>query len=336
VFNFESFSYENKPRQKIAISMCSIKLVARLLEIVQIALQLQQSGESITKRNLYYKLIAYYASKYYLLDSDLDLLCCNLALGRDHINIVSSSRCLLFGEVLLRHSHGTILCQHRTITSITTHLSQFEVQTSGKVLLIVEKESALYQIHQQFLKRHEGGHPSRQALESMIVVASKGYPDNTTRKVIEALLPLVDEVFYLGDCDIYGLDILLCYTVSSGQFVSSGQCVSSGQFGSYFERVKWVQLGGLVEEGRLEGELLPQSKEDKLKCIEILERPYFKNIELHLPHSERGERCKAKLIAWKEQLKRMQVASTKFELESLFKLVDEGWIDAMLHGQHYL
>ena len=100
----------------------------------------------------------------------------------------------------------------------------------------------------------------------MIVVASKGYPDSTTRKIIEALLPLVDEIFYLGDWDIYGVDILLCYTISSGQG------------SSYFERVKWVQLANLVEAGKLEGELLPQSKEDKIKCIEILERPYFKNI----------------------------------------------------------
>ena len=100
----------------------------------------------------------------------------------------------------------------------------------------------------------------------MIVVASKGYPDSTTRKIIEALLPLVDEIFYLGDWDIYGVDILLCYTISSGQG------------SSYFERVKWVQLTNLVEAGKLEGELLPQSKEDKIKCIEILERPYFKNI----------------------------------------------------------
>lgn len=54
----------------------------------------------------------------------------------------------------------------------------------------------------------------------MIVIASKGYPDNTTRKMIEVLLPLVDEIFYLGDSDIYGLDILLCYTISSGQWTS--------------------------------------------------------------------------------------------------------------------
>jgi len=106
----------------------------------------------------------------------------------------------------------------------------------------------------------------KRAIESMILVASKGYPDNTTRKIIEALLPLVDEIYYLGDSDIYGLDILLCYTIACGHW------------SSYFERVKWVQLTALVEKGKLESELILQSKEDKIKCIEMLERPYFKNI----------------------------------------------------------
>ena len=71
------------------------------------------------------------------------------------MNIVSSSRCLVFGNLRVTHSHGTIYCNQQHITSITTHLSQFTVETGGRrILLIVEKESALYHIHQQLLKRH--------------------------------------------------------------------------------------------------------------------------------------------------------------------------------------
>jgi len=38
--------------------------------------------------------------------------------------------------------------------------------------------------------------------------------------MIESLLPFVDEIFYLGDQDIYGLDILLSYTVVSTEWTN--------------------------------------------------------------------------------------------------------------------
>ena len=54
----------------------------RLLEIVEISLELLAKEQIITKRNLYYKLGKYYAGKYNLIDSDLDLLTFNTNLTK--------------------------------------------------------------------------------------------------------------------------------------------------------------------------------------------------------------------------------------------------------------
>jgi hypothetical protein len=40
VFSFENFCYENKGRQSVTVGMTSIKMMVRVLEIIQIVLEL--------------------------------------------------------------------------------------------------------------------------------------------------------------------------------------------------------------------------------------------------------------------------------------------------------
>lgn len=61
---------------------------------------LLEKGEFITKRALYYKLVHYYQN-YSTVDSDLDLLAANLALPREELGVISSSRCVCLGSLLL-------------------------------------------------------------------------------------------------------------------------------------------------------------------------------------------------------------------------------------------
>ena len=81
----------------------------------------------------------------------------NLSITRDQLRIVSSSRCLVFGRLSIKNQHDNLICSPQFITNVSTNLNQFQVQTSCKILLVVEKESALYQIHQRLIKRLEGG-----------------------------------------------------------------------------------------------------------------------------------------------------------------------------------
>ena len=82
VFDFSTISYRLKPQKEMVLTLKSVCLVTRLLEIVEVSLELLRKGQIITKRNLYYKLVHYYSHKYNLVDSDLDLLCSNLSLSR--------------------------------------------------------------------------------------------------------------------------------------------------------------------------------------------------------------------------------------------------------------
>lgn len=161
IFNFELFTFENKPKQNVTVSMSSIKMIVRLLQIVEIVLQLFQKDESITKRNLYYKLINYYSSKYYQVRLDLEVICMNLSITRDQLRIVSSSRCLVFGHLCIKNQGDNLVCSTQLITNVSTNIKHFEVQTSCKILLVVEKESALYQIHQKLIKRMEVCQPAQ-------------------------------------------------------------------------------------------------------------------------------------------------------------------------------
>ncbi len=54
-------------------------------------------------------------------------------------------------------------------------------------------------------------------LQNSIIITGKGYPDYATRSFLEKLVenfPYLP-IFYLGDYDPYGFDILTCYCFSS-------------------------------------------------------------------------------------------------------------------------
>ena len=85
-------------------------------------------------------------------------------------------------------------------------------------------------------------------LKESIFISSKGYPDTTSRRVIEVFLPIVDEIYYIGDSDIYGADIILYYSISVNQSTT------------FLSRVRWIQLESLSEALDLKPEVQLQSK----------------------------------------------------------------------------
>lgn len=125
IFNFELLCYENKPKQNVTVSMSSIKMIVRLLQIIEIVLKLFHNDESITKRNLYYKLINYYSSKYYQVSFDLQIICMNLSITRDQLRIASSSRCLVFGHLCIKKSGDNLVCSPQFITNVSTNIKHF-------------------------------------------------------------------------------------------------------------------------------------------------------------------------------------------------------------------
>lgn len=281
-FDFDQLCHLLKAKQKLSLNMKTLPLVGRLLEVVEVVEEQLSKGQMITKRNLYYRLAKYYAGKYSLIDSDLELLCFNLDTTRECLKIFSSSKCLLFGTVSFSLDGHRLECSSGTVSNIPIAEEMTVVSTPCRRLVIVEKESAIYQLHQELTclniqaRENETGYENEiksiLMREETIFLSAKGYPDSTSRSLVELLLPLVEEVYYLGDRDIYGIDILLCYSIGFQNW------------STFLHRANWIQLQLLVDPRE---DVLLQSKEDKLKCIEVLQRPYLQDIELFLPSTSK-------------------------------------------------
>lgn len=157
VFDFGKLAMTHQKTQPLTINFKTVPTLVRLLEIVETSLELVEKGEIITKRNLYYKLGKYYAGRYTQIDSDLELLSFNTQLTKQELRVFSSSKCLLFGSLILSHNGHPLACNPLIITNVP--LAEFigPAETQCKRMVVVEKESAMYQIHQDMSRQIKEG-----------------------------------------------------------------------------------------------------------------------------------------------------------------------------------
>lgn len=134
------------------------------------------------------------------------------------------------------------------------------------------------------------------------MLSSKGYPDTTSREIVETLAKNVENIYYLGDDDIFGVDILLCYSIGFNTFTT------------ILNRIKWLDLTRIIDASRIEAEYQCLSVEDKKKYMEMFNRNYINSIEVFLPKDQQENDFKAKLISWKHRLRKMKETNKKIEL----------------------
>lgn len=135
-----------------------------------------------------------------------------------------------------------------------------------------------------------------------ILISSKGYPDTTSREIVESLSKIVENIYYLGDDDIFGVDILLCYSIGFNTLTT------------ILNRIKWIDLTQIIDASQLEAEYQCLSVEDKKKYMDMVNRNYINNIEIFLPKDQQENDFKAKLISWKHRLRNMKEINKKIEL----------------------
>lgn len=78
-FDFDKKTLVRSDPLGIMFKKSNISLVLRIVEILSIVRELLTNNKYITKRNLYYQLVKYYAY-YAILDSDLMMICDSLKL----------------------------------------------------------------------------------------------------------------------------------------------------------------------------------------------------------------------------------------------------------------
>lgn len=124
-----------------------------------------------------------------MVDTDIELLAFNIGVLRDDLRILSSSRCIILGDLTLELDHDPIYCSSKMISNVTCYKKITGLTTKSKNLMIIEKESALYQINQQFLKNNssKGTLKVIEFFKDFIFITAKGYPDNNCRGIVSAL-----------------------------------------------------------------------------------------------------------------------------------------------------
>lgn len=60
--------------------------------------------------------------------------------------------------------------------------------------------------------------------------------------------------------------------------------------------------------------MLLQGKEDKMKGMEMLQRPYLQDIEIFIPSTDEQRRFQDKMLIWKQRIKEIHGSHFKVEL----------------------
>lgn len=116
--------------------------------------------------------------------------------------MIASSRGMLCGSLTLDLDGNVKDVDNSTYFHLPTECSLRLLALTSQVVIIVEKESVF-----NFLA------PQLQHIPQLLLITSKGYPDYSTQAFLKEVAPAASGIFYVGDLDPYGFDIMLEYAV---------------------------------------------------------------------------------------------------------------------------
>ncbi|KRZ52418.1 Carboxypeptidase B [Trichinella nativa] len=163
---------------------------------------LLRNSQYCTKRNLYYKHRYLFRSEGDL-DRAIKAICKILVTPRYKLNILSSPKGLVLGDLVLQLG-STEIVDCNSISTIPTRSDEFQVlTTSATFILIVEKDSIFEKLAME---------KANSVLRSAILITAKGYPDFPTRLFLRKLYDYLKlPMFALMDADPCGIEIFLTY-----------------------------------------------------------------------------------------------------------------------------
>ncbi|KRY11619.1 Carboxypeptidase B [Trichinella patagoniensis] len=163
---------------------------------------LLRNSQYCTKRNLYYKHRYLFRSEGDL-DRAIKAICKILVTPRYKLNILSSPKGLVFGDLVFQLGNTEIV-DCNSISTIPTRSDEFQVlTTSATFILIVEKDSIFEKLAME---------KANSVLRSAILITAKGYPDFPTRLFLRKLYDYLKlPMFALMDADPCGIEIFLTY-----------------------------------------------------------------------------------------------------------------------------
>ncbi|VDM56967.1 unnamed protein product [Angiostrongylus costaricensis] len=227
VLNDQMFRNDDDAEKQIVIRPRQGKRLAYIMQCLAQIYRLIYNDQQSTKRDLFYEQKKLYKSQANL-DRTITSICDLLNEARVALNIVSSSKGILFGALAFMTSEGKLIdCRsqprivfNHSMVSFLSFANQFAL-----FIIVVEKDAI-------FQKLIDEGY--FEYFPKSLLVTGKGYPDICTRKVLQWIVDqLAVPIYGLFDSDPHGIEIMLTY-----KYGSSSNCVEGRH--CHVKQIQWL------------------------------------------------------------------------------------------------
>lgn len=161
----------------------------------------------VTKRDIYYKDVKLFKTPEKV-EWAIAKICRGLKADRHQLNVISSPKGLIYGEIKLFMNSGEIITVAKDKTQgpvmIPTTLCELQfvrlINNLVDTVIIVEKEAVFRELYENLT-------------ENVILITGKGYPDIATRRLLNCIQTIYPQVNFYGlvDSDPHGIEILSIY-----------------------------------------------------------------------------------------------------------------------------
>uniref|UniRef100_A0A0K0CUI6 DNA topoisomerase (ATP-hydrolyzing) n=1 Tax=Angiostrongylus cantonensis TaxID=6313 RepID=A0A0K0CUI6_ANGCA len=224
VLNDQMFRNDDDAEKQIVIRPRQGKRLAYIMQCLAQIYRLIYNDQQSTKRDLFYEQKKLYKNQANL-DRTITSICDLLNEARVALNIVSSSKGILFGALAFMTSEGKLIdCRSQPVL-ISESLENFRLISSTQFIIVVEKDAI-------FQKLIDEGY--FEYFPRSLLVTGKGYPDLCTRKVLQWIVDqLAVPIYGLFDSDPHGIEIMLTY-----KYGSSSDCVEGRH--CHVKQIQWL------------------------------------------------------------------------------------------------
>ena len=253
------------------------------------------------KREIYYNNVTNFKSQRET-DKIIQFICFMIGEKRKDLNIFPGYKGLVFGNLIINiKNHSVDLGSDLFKESgFLINFENFNIEFSKiKYVVIIEKETVFFNLLSDEFIDHN---------PEILIVTGKGYGDYCTKNFLKKLHFYDPHIlfFYLGDYDVFGIEILLNYMFNNTLNVFENFALPFIiNIGINYEDVRYF------EEGKLD-----LNFRDYLKVEKLIRKPYFwpDNIE-NLNNYQKLMIIKLNVI--EQNLNMMKKSGFKLEIEAL-------------------
>ncbi|XP_021362442.1 meiotic recombination protein SPO11-like, partial [Mizuhopecten yessoensis] len=245
-------------------SQTSVKKLGLMLKVLGVIYRLVQTGKHCTKRDIYYQDVSGFGSQAQL-DEVVDNLSCLLDIPRWGLHVLASSKGCVAGDLSFQDGDGNLVDCKSTRTGVMVPndvRSLSYLHTDASFILVVEKDAT-------FQNLIDNGFCTK--LGPAILITGKGFPDVNTRMLLRKLWDSFHiPVMVLVDADPHGIEIMSIYKYGSRALSHESSYLTVPSLG-------WIGVlpSDVTRLGIGRADLLPMTKADREKVVELKSRPYY-------------------------------------------------------------